>query len=123
MGSCRRAGAGTERAAGHRGAGGQHLLRQQTAHAPAGARDADPDGHPRNLPCQPGIIRAAGAAGQGHAALKEMAIEAVDGMLAPIRERLEQTSAEQAKSIARLSAAEAREIASKTLARVLAALG
>lgn len=62
-------------------------------------------------------------AGQGHAALKEMAIEAVDGMLAPIRERLEQTSAEQAKSIARLSAAEAREIASKTLARVLAALG
>jgi tryptophanyl-tRNA synthetase len=62
-------------------------------------------------------------AGCGHSALKELAIESLDAMLAPIRLRLEQTSVEQAKAIARESARAAREVAARNLERVIQALG
>lgn len=64
----------------------------------------------------------AALAGSGHSAVKEMALEAVDGRLSPIRERLAATSDEEVRAISERAAEAARARASRSLEMALGAL-
>lgn len=60
--------------------------------------------------------------GQGHSALKELAIESVDAALSPIRDRLAGISDEEARRMAKEGSEIASARARKTLARLMEAL-